>query len=74
MITKNERLTLGLQGKLYQLTYITSKFIPGLPFKAINEKTTKQRWSKEQIKRMMYLLSKSNVPHSFLITPYLSDI
>lgn len=74
-MTKNERLTLGLQGKLYRLTCIKLENITGFAFKTVNERTTKQLWSKEQVKRMIRMLCRTVNPNNyrFETTPYDED-
>ena len=61
-MTKEERLTLGLQGKLYRLTIIKLEKlnIQSFNYDTVTEFTTKQRWSKDQIYRMTRLFQHIN--------------
>lgn len=62
MMTKEERLTLGLQGKLYRLTIIKLEKLNVQSFHCdqVSEFSTKQRWSKDQIYRMTRLFQRIN--------------
>lgn len=68
-MTKTERLTLGLQGKLYRLVCIKLDPVKGFGFKTITEIHSKQCWSKDQIKRMIAKLSLTNNYYRFETIP-----
>ena len=61
-MTKEERLTLGLQGQLYRLTIIKLDKIniQSFNYDTVTKFTTKQKWSKKQIHRMVRLFQHIN--------------